>query len=196
MKTKERIIKEAFEQFTIKGYEGTSMFDISNAVGISKSTMYSHFKDKESLYCGVLQNCVDVWESIVADKVLKYNDDLSPDEKLYNIYKGLIEISAQNRDIVQFWKRAKYFPPASIDIHSLIGKQSDLYITLIQSVFEEGIRRKVFKDLKPVDLTINLICLIEGIQLFLLRNNDYSNQMYIGWKNFCNEVAVENIPVQ
>ena len=48
--TKEKIITEAARLFMKQGFVGTSVVDIGNAVGISASSLFSHFKSKEEIY--------------------------------------------------------------------------------------------------------------------------------------------------
>ena len=51
MKTNtEEIIKTALSIFSIKGYEGTLLRDISAALGINKLALYKHFESKEALW--------------------------------------------------------------------------------------------------------------------------------------------------
>jgi TetR/AcrR family transcriptional repressor of nem operon len=47
--TRERIIKAAFRRFYDFGYNGTSVQDIVDAVGIPKGNFYNYFKSKELL---------------------------------------------------------------------------------------------------------------------------------------------------
>lgn len=44
------IIQAATATFVAKGYDGTSMDEIANRAGVSKQTIYKHFKDKETLF--------------------------------------------------------------------------------------------------------------------------------------------------
>ena len=47
--TKERLILAALDLFSTKGYEGTSVEEIAQAVGIKAPSIYDHFKGKEAL---------------------------------------------------------------------------------------------------------------------------------------------------
>ena len=49
METKARILWEALELFSSKGYKGVSVRDIAGAVGIRESSLYNHFKGKNFL---------------------------------------------------------------------------------------------------------------------------------------------------
>ena len=49
MKTKEIILRAGLELFLKKGYDKASMAQIAAEVGIQKSSLYHHFKNKEEL---------------------------------------------------------------------------------------------------------------------------------------------------
>ncbi len=65
--TKQNIIKEAKALFGSKGFKGTSVSEIANAVGIKKPSLYHFFSNKEELYFVVLiatmQEITDVFRS-------------------------------------------------------------------------------------------------------------------------------------
>ena len=48
-----QILTESARLFARKGYEGTSMRDIAEACGISKSLLYHHFSSKDEIYARV-----------------------------------------------------------------------------------------------------------------------------------------------
>lgn len=51
--TKERALAAALELFGRKGYDGVSMNDIAEAVGIRAPSLYKHFTGKEALFAAV-----------------------------------------------------------------------------------------------------------------------------------------------
>ena len=55
----ERILEEATRLFVASGYNGISMREISEAVGVSKAGLYYHFKDKEALFMAILNANLD-----------------------------------------------------------------------------------------------------------------------------------------
>ena len=54
MTTKERITEEALTLFSEKGYKGTSVKDIADAVGIKDASLYKHFKSKEEIFNAIV----------------------------------------------------------------------------------------------------------------------------------------------
>lgn len=55
MTTKERIIEEALNLFSNMGYQGTSVKNIADAVGIKDSSLYKHFKSKKEIFDTIVE---------------------------------------------------------------------------------------------------------------------------------------------
>ncbi|MGL5786458.1 MAG: TetR/AcrR family transcriptional regulator [Bacteroidales bacterium] len=60
MELKDRIIEIAFEQFALNGIKSVTMDEIARHIGISKRTLYEHFKDKETLVRDCMALCSKV----------------------------------------------------------------------------------------------------------------------------------------
>lgn len=63
----ELLVDEATKAFLEKGYTGCSVDHISRTSGVSKSTIYRHFPDKEALYEVVNQRIADEQADLVMD---------------------------------------------------------------------------------------------------------------------------------
>lgn len=48
-KTRKFIIESTAQHFNNKGYQGTSISDITGATGLTKGSIYGNFKNKEDL---------------------------------------------------------------------------------------------------------------------------------------------------
>jgi AcrR family transcriptional regulator len=55
MEAKERIKESALKLFSERGYRGTSVREIAEMAGVTKPTIYYHFKDKENLFETILK---------------------------------------------------------------------------------------------------------------------------------------------
>lgn len=60
--SKRRILDESLKLFSIHGYEATSVGQIADAVGIRKSSLYSHFKSKQEILDTLIQEIVEQYE--------------------------------------------------------------------------------------------------------------------------------------
>ena len=55
MTTRERIVEEALTLFSIQGYQGTSVKNIADKVGIKDSSLYKHFSSKKEIFDTIVQ---------------------------------------------------------------------------------------------------------------------------------------------
>ena len=52
---REQIVQAAVKVFLEKGYAATSMNAVAEEAGVIKATIYSHFKDKQALFVGIIE---------------------------------------------------------------------------------------------------------------------------------------------
>lgn len=76
-KTAEKILKQSATLFSEKGYDAISLRDIADACGIKAPSLYNHFKDKQSLYRGVLeyvfaQQSPELLETLQSEKTAEH----------------------------------------------------------------------------------------------------------------------------
>ncbi len=64
--TKSRILATALEQFSINGYEGVSVKQIAEGVGIKDSSLYKHFKSKQAIFDTLLMQMNARFEQTVS----------------------------------------------------------------------------------------------------------------------------------
>lgn len=65
MDVREEILKNATRLFAAKGFDGTSLKDISDAVGVRKPSLLYHFSSKEKLRLAVLARLLDRWNDVL-----------------------------------------------------------------------------------------------------------------------------------
>ena len=92
---REEILQRASLLFYERGYGATSIRDIAEAVGLSSSTMYHHFANKQD----VLYAIVDRFMSDFVDATVPVLRDttLSPAERIRRTVRRHIEISDDRR---------------------------------------------------------------------------------------------------
>ena len=71
--TRERILATAARLFTEQGYDGTSLREISDSLGVTKAALYYHFRAKEDILAALIQPFVDSVEGLI-DRLEKAED--------------------------------------------------------------------------------------------------------------------------
>ena len=89
------ICKIAARVFYEKGYDGASMQDIAEAVGLTKAGLYHHVGSKDRLLFEIMNYGMDILDETVLQKV---KDIADPREKLRQTIIGHIDLITRARD--------------------------------------------------------------------------------------------------
>ena len=78
---REAILAEAAALFAQHGYHGTAMNDLAEACGLSKATLYHHYRDKSEVLThiadGHVSRLVELCESVEGDRTVAREDRLA-----------------------------------------------------------------------------------------------------------------------
>jgi AcrR family transcriptional regulator len=79
----------AVGEFLTRGYDATSMEDLSRAAGITKSSFYHHFSGKEALLRAALERALDGLFAILDEEGARTGTAL---ERLHHIVRGQVAV--------------------------------------------------------------------------------------------------------
>tara|TARA_R100001369_G_scaffold88187_1_gene124396 strand:- start:1235 stop:1840 length:606 start_codon:yes stop_codon:yes gene_type:complete len=146
---KEKIIIKAAEMFLSLGFKSVTMDDISNEMGISKKTIYTHFKNKTEL---VKESVLSVFQGITCgiDNILLENKD--PIEELYEIKKFVMLRLKDEKSSPQY-QLQKYYP----EIYTMIKakKYENMAACTVENL-NRGVEKGVYRKNIDVDFISNL----------------------------------------
>lgn len=74
--TRQEIVDQACQLFSLKGYHHTSVNDLLAATGLTKGGLYGHFRSKEEIWEAAYDRAVEVWRGIVFQGVGEIEDPL------------------------------------------------------------------------------------------------------------------------
>jgi len=146
--SREDIVVAAARVFRQRGFHGTSMQQIADAVGLQKGSLYHHIASKEELLHEVMMTGVTQLGQClqaVADS------DLPPDEKLHQLITTHILYAAENVDIatvVLFEHQAVLGFPA---LREQYVASRDSFESQFRKVIQQGVDSGHFR---PVDVPI------------------------------------------
>ena len=142
-KTKRKIFETSMKLFAEKGYDATSIEEITATVGVAKGTLYYHFSSKEEIFKFLVEEGVKLLKNSIAIKTVNLANSL---DKIKAIV--LIEIKILT----------KYENFMRIILSEIwgISQRSNMcreylfeYIQMIQQIVEEGIKKHEIIDSDP-----------------------------------------------
>ena len=91
MSTKEKILETALTMFAKNGYNGTSMEQIAQDVGIKTPSLYKHFKGKED----ILNSLIDIAEA-------RYEENFGSDKNIGKLPESIDEFLRSTTERIRF----------------------------------------------------------------------------------------------
>lgn len=136
---REKIINKAEELFLTLGFKSVTMDDIANEMGISKKTIYTHFKNKTALVRAVISS---LFENITCgiDHIRELDKD--PIEELYEI-KKLVMQQLKNEKTSPQYQLQKYYP----EIHDTLKEKhfEKMHECTVQNL-KKGVAQGLYRD--------------------------------------------------
>ena len=115
MTTKERIIDEALTLFSVKGFKGTSVKNIADAVGIKDSSLYKHFKSKREIFDTIVAKVGEKMQALSEnvgipteenlEEAVAYYGKLS-EKQLQELSKKIFLFYLEDDFMSRFWRMA------------------------------------------------------------------------------------------
>lgn len=177
-KTKRKIFETSMKLFAEKGYEATSVEDITATVGVAKGTLYYHFSSKEEIFnflvvegIKLLQNSVDIKTERFDNYLDKIKAIVLIEVKIIYKYEDLITIL-----LSQLW--------GNEIINQTCKQQVYSYINKIETIVEEGMKRGEIKQGDPKAVAAEIYGLIcSGLVYKLRKENTSIMDLYKEFEN-------------
>lgn len=139
-KTKRKIFDTSLRLFAEKGYDATSIEEITANVGVAKGTLYYHFSSKEEIFEFLIEEGVKLLKNSIEIKTEKLENSI---DKLKAIVLIQIKILVKYEDFMtivlsEIWGSG----PRS----TLCKKHIFEYIQMIEQIVEDGINKKEIID--------------------------------------------------
>lgn len=151
METRERILAKASEMLMSLGVRNVTMDALSASLGMSKRTIYEHFRDKEEL----------VIESI-RYMIIEHNKELvkiieSTENVVEAIYQITMREEIHRREFPKVFVEdiKKYFPIVQATFYS--GKDRLKQFSASYTLLEKGLKEEIFRKDLRIDLVDNFI---------------------------------------
>lgn len=135
----EKILSTCAEMFLTLGFKSVTMDDITQKLGISKKTLYTHFPNKEAL----VNACVFYFFDYVTGEIRKITEKTStPIEELYEIKLFMMQL-IKNEKISPQFQLKKFYPEI---FKALQEKQMAFMVERMSNSLEKGVALGLFRS--------------------------------------------------
>lgn len=134
-KTKRKIFETSMKLFAQKGYDATSIEEITATVGVAKGTLYYHFSSKEEIFNFLVEEGMKLLKNSIDIKISKVTNSI---DKLRAVVLIQIKIISKYEDFMtivlsQIWGNE----PRNIMCKNKVIE----YIKTIEEILKEGIQK-------------------------------------------------------
>nr|WP_321415070.1 TetR/AcrR family transcriptional regulator [uncultured Allomuricauda sp.] len=136
---REKIIQKAGEMFLNLGFKSITMDDLAHELGISKKTIYSHFKNKTDL---VQQTAMSMTDFIVCgiDDIVALQKN--PIEELYEI-KKFVMLHLKDEKSSPLYQLQKYYPKIHMSLKEV---QFECTHRCVAKNVRRGMQMGIYRD--------------------------------------------------
>ena len=133
-KTKRKIFEASLKLFSEKGYDATSIEEITATVGVAKGTLYYHFNSKEEIFNFLIEEGMKLLKNSIEIKTEKLDKAI---DKIKAIVLKELKVIVKYEDFMtialsQTWGN---------ETRNVFCKQKVIeYIDVIKEIVEEGIK--------------------------------------------------------
>jgi AcrR family transcriptional regulator len=168
-KQRQNIISSAVKLFWQKGYEGTSVQDISEAAKVNKATIYYYFENKSVLLyeisLQIINQLADQAQTIV-------NSGLSPEKKFEKIIKNQVTwaLTHPHNTSTALLER-RNLPPKLLQV--IISKRTN-YEDFVRDLLEELIPKEKAQTISPKIASLFIFGLIFSLTNWFKHSGEFT----------------------
>ena len=172
-KTKRKIFETSMKLFAEKGYDATSIEEITATVGVAKGTLYYHFSSKEEIFKFLVEEGIKLLKNSISIKTSKLTNSL---DKLRAIV--LIEIKIL----------VKYENFITIVLSDLWGTSNRSkfcrkyffeYMEIIDEIVKEGIKNGEIINADPSVISSGIFGFIGTSLIYKLRKKENNEEIEV-----------------
>lgn len=146
---RDKILHKATDLFLTLGFKSVTMDDLANEMGISKKTIYSHFKNKTQL----VEDCtLSVFDTVSEGIDFICSQEKNPIEELYEIKKFAMKHLKDEKASPQY-QLQKYYPK----IHATLKQKQ---FEMMQDCVVDNVRKGIELGIYRPTLDINFVARI------------------------------------
>ena len=171
--SRDKILEAAEGLFSQRGYAGVGLREVAEVVGLGKSSLFHHFKNKPELYAAVAARILRRMEDRLAASLASGG---TPVDRLESLLADLVDFLAENPTYARVLLRSLFEDddlagdtPEEIESHRAIGRIMGSMSNLVR----EGMAAGVFRAVNVQHLLLSLV----GQVVFPFASGDFGREI-------------------
>jgi AcrR family transcriptional regulator len=157
-KRRQQIEDVASGLFRERGYAGTSVRDIAQALNLQGGSLYAHVASKEDVLWAIVTRAADHYQSLVGPIAVSV---APPQERLRDMIRAHVAVvTSSQRDAAVFLHEWRLLSP---DRRTELGARRDAYEGLFRKVIAEGSAVGIFRTVDPKLTAMAILSALNGI---------------------------------
>jgi AcrR family transcriptional regulator len=188
-KTKRKIFETSLKLFAEKGYDATSIEEITSAVGVAKGTLYYHFSSKEEIFYFLVDEGMKLLKNSIEIKTSKCNGTI---EKLKAVSMIQLKTIMKYENLLTIVFSEMF----GTDARSKFCKEKVIeYIDGIQRIIEQGLKDGDIRECNPEIMASQIFSLTSSSLIYKRKEskefnlNEYQDLEKEYEKDFLNLLA-------
>lgn len=169
--TKSKILESAKNEFLDKGFMNASLRTIAANAGLTTGAMYRHFKDKDALFCALVDDAIDVTtKAVMAADVVMHQGEENPVSEEHHKKENAILTNLLDYLYANFDAFTLLLTKASGSTHeNFLDEMCELYTKNCMKTFKWFYKQGLAKN-APDEMTVHVIAssLINGFAEIIL----------------------------
>ena len=165
-RTRQYIIETTAPLFNCKGFDGTSLSDLTQTTGLTKGAIYGNFNDKDEIATEAFRYAIGKVREAVQERLSKVKTNKGQLVALFEFYSEyvfdppvpggcpLLNASVEVDDYHQSMRR-------------IVVKELTQTVEFIRTLLEKGVEEGEFKkSIKVRELAYTFFCIVEGAIMY------------------------------
>jgi len=173
--TRDAVLKAAELRFAAKGFYPTRLEDIAEDVGITRTAVIYHFKDKEALYNAVLETLFTELDTVIRQAL---SDNVPFLDKIEGAVTAWVQFAGKRPTLMRLFMRE--VAGSEEGLREEVSRYVDPMFGRLIAAIEEGKKQKLCRDVDAVQFW----SILAGATMFfimdapLLAKGNSSNRHY------------------
>jgi TetR/AcrR family transcriptional regulator, transcriptional repressor for nem operon len=160
--TKRMIVEKVAPLFNKHGYEGTSLSDLTKAVGLTKGALYGNFRNKDDIAVAALKYNIQRIAEEIAERVSQKSDSCDKLIAMAEYYSNKFNKVSQSGGC-PILNAAVDSDNSDLPLRDVVVKSLDNWTGSIKNIMGRGIKRGEIREcVDPDAFASYFVSLIEG----------------------------------